>query len=647
MVDRAFAPDRFHPGLREAPPSFRSALRSFGLPLDLMVQAQEVADLPPGMDPKARRTLFALLLALRVAEAQGDVSMSRTPSCDEPAWAFLEACGYGERDVEALLDHPALQALLGPPGASTPLILEDTRLYVHRLHRAEVRLADALRTLADAPPRSVTRPPEALFTDPVALSTEQRQAVMMALERPLALITGGPGTGKTSIVVALLRALAYQPNFELERCALAAPTGKAAQRMGEAIRHALAVLRNPSPDDQRLLTHLPEPSTLHRCLGWNPHLGRFAFGAARPLEVDTLIVDEGSMVSLELMDRLLQALPRGARLVILGDADQLPSVEAGCVFRDLVQARPTCVQRLTESYRMRRSDAEGRQVLQAAQAIHRGETSGPDLGLLRNSVADLRFEGVERQDSPDPQPCLRRWFETFLDQEPTLRSGATRTYPEDPAKWSMDDHRAFAELVQGLERSRILCLLRDSGRLDAVEGINALFHAWMEPLTGQGLEHQPTFYLGEPVLMTANDYDRNLFNGDIGVILRVSTPSGEAHQAAVFPASGNPRIFAVEALKSQLQLCHAMTVHKAQGSEFERVLVVLPPVDHPALTREALYTALTRARRSATLLGSTKALMQAIQRKGQRASKLRERLRTPIIPLETPSEPAEPQRLRP
>lgn len=624
MFDPASALAPLHPGLRNLPPRFHQALRESGQEDHLLVFAWELARLPEPLEERSRRSLFALALALLVAEGHGHVRMPLRSQEGDAAWAFLKACGQGSLELPDLLEHPAIAPLVGSPGEARPLILEEGWLYLFRLHRAETRLAQSVRNLLEDPPLAVAPPPETLYAHPVVLSREQRAAVETALARPLALVTGGPGTGKTSIVVALLRALLHQPGADPTRIALAAPTGKAAQRMGEALRKALDALDAPDPADQRLRTELPEPRTLHRLLGWNPALARFRHDESHPLEAQVVIVDEASMISLELMDQLFRARAAGTRLVLLGDADQLPSVEAGCAFRDLVSGLPDTVQRLTESYRMRAGDPAGRHVLLAAQSIHRGEVPDGDLIPLRNCAADLLFEGVERLEDDVPA-ALERWFREVVMADDHILAPAHRIYGQGPHPWAAEDLENFHALVQASGRARILCALKDTGDARGVEGLNALFHQWMQPQTGQGLRGGTPFYAGEPVLMSVNDPRRGLFNGDVGVVLKVVF-GDEVRQAAVFPSLEGPRAFPVEALRGALQLCHAMTIHKAQGSEFDRVLLLLPQGAHRALSREILYTGLTRAKRSVTLLAEAASLSFAIQTPEQRSSNLHKRL---------------------
>jgi exodeoxyribonuclease V alpha subunit len=508
--------------------------------------------------------------------------------------------------------------------------LEQGFLTTHRLLSVEAGLAGSVRGLMAQGSFPAGPVPETVFTDPVTLNADQRAAVALALEHPLALITGGPGTGKTSIVAAILRALLHQPHLEPALVALAAPTGKAAQRMGAALRLALGTLRAPGPVETAILEALPEPQTLHRLLSWHPAQERFRHNEANPLVARVVIVDEASMVSQELMDHLFRALAPGARIVLLGDALQLPSVEGGSVFRDLVAAPGAPTQWLTENYRMRQGNSEGRNILAVAQALQAREEDlweGPEPITVLEGLAQWQGAKVELLEPGEagPRAFLERWFREVvvgLDAFPVL---ANRVYSQGPSGWGAGDEPALQALFAHFETFRILCALKEAADLRGVEAVNQLLHGWMFAHTGAGLRRETPFHAGEPVLMTSNDYRRGVFNGDQGLVLKVDF-EGELRQAAVFPGPEGFRAFPLEALKIHLDLCYAMTVHKAQGSEYDRLAILLPRTDHPALTRELLYTALTRARKAVTLVGERERVTWAAHNPTLRETGLGERL---------------------
>ncbi|HWQ07967.1 MAG TPA: AAA family ATPase, partial [Holophaga sp.] len=354
--------------LREA----RTVLEGLGQDPSFAAVAHRVALLAPE-DPGGLRTdLFWFCLGMLLNQAQGHTRLDlEAPGWPEPIQARLQH----RTPLASFLADPALSRLVVDGRQPGPFIRAGRWISTHRLHTSEGMLAEALRARIGTPARPCAIPEEVLL-HPTPLNPEQRQAVALGLGSPLALITGGPGTGKTSIVVALLRAaLRLEAGLALDRILLAAPTGKAAQRMGEAIRKGLrrlapgqgTVLEGP---DGELLRLGPEPQTLHRALGYHPGLNRFRFGEGNPLPYDLVIVDEGSMIGVELMEALARALAPGARLILLGDADQLPSVDPGAVFRELVAGCPEKVARLLHSYRMDPSDPHGRHILVQALRIN-------------------------------------------------------------------------------------------------------------------------------------------------------------------------------------------------------------------------------------------------------------------------------------
>lgn len=549
-------------------------LRAAGDPGSIVL-AWELARIPKDLDGSARRRLHLLLSLLLTAQAQGS---TRLPLVGEALEALHRAFGEAPVDWPAFLEDPRLDGLIGGPEANRPLVRLEGTLASRRLVVAERSVAERLAILATFPESDAVIP-EALLANPVALTDEQRAAVAGAVRGPLALITGGPGTGKTAILSALARAL-LASGLEPEELALAAPTGKAAQRMGQSL-------------SKTGLEGLPEPRTLHRLLGWNPRLRRFRQGPDRLLRIRALVVDEASMVGLELMDALLAALPPGARLVLLGDADQLPSVEAGTVFRDLVAGLPERTFHLTFSHRMDAADPGGRAILEGARALRLGQAP-----RLREAVdgEDLDAPGLTHgaSDEASLRAFLRRWLARHLDPDiavfplvdGVLEGAALSRLEAQAARW---------------DTARLLCLLREGEGLRSSEGLNAFLHA--EALKRTRLRGDSPFLPGEPVMARHNDYARGLFNGDQGLVVRASRDGAAPRLEVAFPRPGGPVLFPLEAVQAGLEHAYALTVHKAQGSEYDHVALVLPEQDHPLLTREILYTALTRARRGVTVLG--------------------------------------------
>ncbi|WP_306591235.1 ATP-dependent RecD-like DNA helicase [Geothrix sp. 21YS21S-4] len=576
LAGRGFAPEAW--------------LRAAGDPAPILF-AWELARIPADLDARERRKLHLLLSLLLTAQAQGSTRLPLTGSQMEE---LHRAFGEAPVDWAAFLDDPRLEVLVGGPEAGRPLVRWDGALATRRLVTAEARVREVLRARAARPALSVAVS-DAVLAAPVPLNAEQRTAVAAAAQLPLAVITGGPGTGKTSILAALLRTL-LEAGLEPEAIVLAAPTGKAVQRMGEAVRRV-----RPGGE-------LPEPLTLHRLLGWDPRLRRFRRDAENPLRVDVLVVDEASMIGLELMDALLAALPAAARLVLVGDADQLPSVEAGTVFRDLVAGLPQAVSRLLHSHRLDAADPGGRAILEAARAI--GEGRGPDLPM---DGGDPEAPGIRVASGDDAglRLFLRSWSERRPGELPLLQGEGGGL---DAASVALLERQ-----VTGWEAARLLCLLREGG-LRSVAGLNAHLHAERTRAAGPRGTDAP-FLPGEPVLARRNDYGRGLFNGDQGIVGLVRR-DGAPRLEALFLRPDGPACFPLDAIQGSLEHAYALTVHQAQGSEYDHIALVLPGGDHPLLTREILYTALTRARRSVAVLGNPGLLAIGAARPLQRAGSL-------------------------
>lgn len=592
--------------------------------------AWELARLAEPLEPDERRALAYLVLAVRVAVANGSTRVPVRGAAGDLA-AAMAAVGASPADAAvaaALVASPdRARPVLGTADDHRPLVVDGDWLYPHRLRALEIdfvaRVAPRLgkRPLpgADAAVADVVARPPVIAGAPVVLSDEQRVAVAAALERPLAVITGGPGTGKTSIIVAIVRAL-VRAGIAPEAIALAAPTGKAANRMDESVTAALAAIADPAVADERLAARRPRARTLHRLLGYSPGRDRFAHHAASPVDCDVAIVDEGSMIDLAMMDRLVAALRPDARLVVLGDADQLPSVDAGAVFRDL--ADTAAAVRLTHSYRMDAADPAGAAVLRFAQAVRAGDADPP---AVRRRAARVAFRGAERVADRDREALLDRWYRERI-VAPGFEARARKVYLRGPDGLDERDRADLDALFAASRRGRILAVTHEAPRTGA-DWINAYFHRRILDDFGGAIHGATALYPGEPVMVLRNDYERGLFNGDQGIVLRVADAGRRSHQfAAVFERDGKYVAYPLDALRSHVALAFAITVHKAQGSEFDEVVVVLPERAMPLATRELVYTAVTRARRSAVVVGSGEVLAAAAQRGIRRFSGVAERL---------------------
>jgi len=489
-------------------------------------------------------------------------------------------------------------------GLTPPLVLDGTRLYAERYHVYERRVAEDLlrRAAVDLPPvRAVAAVVDALLGDG---ASEQRRAVDGACGNALTVLVGGPGTGKTTTVAALLASLvAADPDVQI---ALAAPTGKAAARLGVALRDAAQHLEPALA--QRLAS--TEASTIHRLLGvrrWSST--RFHHDRHRPLPHDVVIVDEMSMVSLPLMAKLLDAVRPDARLVLVGDPGQLVSVEAGSVLGDVagpeteaddVPVRMPLTGRV-QALRNSRRFPTGSPIDRFAHAVRAGDADA--------AMAVLGERAGAAATSLD-------WLPVAPDDGDAIATIRDLVLPLSTSVCERAAAGDAAGALTLLEQTRILCAHRRGAF--GVERWNARVDAW---LTTAGARPPGAWYPGRPILVTANDYRLGLYNGDLGVV--VESPAG---RRVAFDSAGEAVRLVAPVRLEAVETVHAMTIHKSQGSEFDHVVVVLPPAGSRLATRELLYTAVTRARERVTVIGDEAALRAAIGARVVRASGLREAL---------------------
>ncbi|MDD2546881.1 MAG: exodeoxyribonuclease V subunit alpha [Burkholderiaceae bacterium] len=606
----------------------------------------------------------------------------------QQAWADLPRTVAGW--VQALQSSPVVRRVLPPlpqgegrgeglpPPASTGawLVLDGPAnaplLYLRRYWDYETQVAQALRARAAQPPGEVGADGlrtwlGRLFPDAPTPSADgkppcdwQQVACALALRGGVSVITGGPGTGKTYTAARLLALLLATHSKPAQlRIGLAAPTGKAAARLRQSIDQSLQSLQASVGDvlDLKALTDRIGPATtLHKLLGARPDTRQFHHDARHPLELDVLLVDETSMVHLEMMAALLQALPQQARLVLLGDKDQLASVEAGAVLGDLCAGAAEA-----------RYDAETLAYLQAATGQPLGAAQAPQgvmdsrtvmlresrrfgtaIGALALAVnagdgaqARMLLDAAMGADPRSTPPALI-WSAPAAEATPALvpqlalqgRPGAPASYADylrlvkaGPGQESPAD-RAHADwaraVLQAFERFRILCAVHEGPWGDralnpAVQA--ALAHAgWLDP--------RGEWFVGRPVMVTRNDPALGVFNGDVGVVLPAFQPDGQARRSlrAYFLDGEALRSVAVSRL-AHVETAFAMTIHKSQGSEFAHTVVVLPDGAGEMLTRELVYTGITRARTHFSLVEARPGLLEtAVQKQVQRASGLQARL---------------------
>ena len=551
-------------------------------------------------------------------------------------------------DPDAWRDALAASAVVGTPSADVecddcPLVLDGHRLYLARYWGYQRRLLRALAARAAVLRADVHQPTlvaglARLFpTDTRGGDGPdlQRAAAAAAVLRGLVVVTGGPGTGKTTTVLGVLALLVEQARalgLATPRIALAAPTGKAAARMADAIAAGLARLSI----EPNVAAHVPrEASTLHRLLGWQPRTPtRFRHDAERPLPFDVVVVDECSMVDLALMAKLLDAVPAGARLVLLGDRDQLVSVEAGTILGDVCGAGER-----------RPSPAFGaRLATVCAEPAHGADSAcEPDAPPIADCVVRLRVSrrfdhaggigalarAVNAGDAERALAILSDDHSGQVAWVPLADGDATaRAVPAALRRLTVEGYRRTVQVegaataLDALDGFRVLAAHR-AGAFGAA-GLNAMVvDALVRERTVPREAAGARWWRGQPVMVTENDHAQELYNGDVGVVL---ADANGTLRAWFRGTDGRGPRGVVPARLPAHETVFAMTVHKSQGSEFDEVVLVLPPRPSPVLTRELLYTGLTRAKRRVTVVGSAEVLRAGIAERVQRASGLREAL---------------------
>jgi exodeoxyribonuclease V alpha subunit len=550
----------------------------------------------------------------------------------------------------------------GETDNNEPLVLRGHKLYLRRYWGYERRVAAQLlqRVAAFQPVNEDTARKwlDRLFPAPLtgegagptsrsesapgsATIDWQKAACGVALRGRLSIVTGGPGTGKTYTAARLLALLwAMDPQPQRLRVALAAPTGKAAARLKQSIDAALEELQARLGDTlplRDLSSRIGAARTLHSMLGARPDTRKFQFDAAHPLELDVVIVDEASMIHLEMMAALLDALPPRARIIFLGDKDQLASVEAGAVLGDLCRDadrgryQPATAefvaavtgQRIPDRYvcggpalaqqtvMLRESRRFGGPIGQLAQAVNDGDAKMAS-ALLRTASG----QSLQWLDADSPSAVVHLAVHGRTGAEGGYGS-YLQTLKRRPDERDRVSHEAWVmSVLRAFERFRMLCAVRDGEW-----GTSGLNVAIERALVAEGLlVKRGEWYEGRPVMVTRNDYGIGVFNGDIGIALKPLTPS--APLRAYFLDGDSVRSVGVSRLAS-VETAFAMTVHKSQGSEFEHTVLVLPQESSRVLSRELVYTGITRARRAFTLAaGRAQAFVDALGHQTRRSGGL-------------------------
>ena len=545
-------------------------------------------------------------LLLRICAAEGYVLTE--PQQQQLSWLAAYTSQATRRGIIAAkltvsVDTEKLAVLLNSPvvgsaGEYTPLIIENGHIWLNRYWQYEQHLAKnisaRLKLKAVAAQQTLQQTLNAWF--PASDNDLQKLAVERAASQPFLIISGGPGTGKTTTVTRLLCLLIEHFKIDPQRIKLAAPTGKAAMRMQEAIRQTKLNLQL-APE---LADLIPEQgSTLHRLLGYLPGKVGFRHHAHYPLPADVVIVDEASMIDISLMAHLFAAVRPDARLILLGDRDQLASVETGSIFRDLC-AKDT-PQQLDEH-------------IVVLEKSWRFDASG-GIGLLAKAIRDQQEQQII--DLLHTAPNGVTWDENTQISIEYLRH-VWRNYLQGVRNWQQDLTQ-LAELFAAFDQFRLLTPLR-KGSL-GTEQLNQKISQFLWRSLSTRLQN--SWFAGRPIMITENDYRQNLFNGDIGLTL----PEANGQLRVWFPEpNGGFRAFAPVRLPAH-ETAWAMTIHKSQGSEFEQVLLVLPEdAEAQILGRELLYTGITRARRQIDLMGKEAVILTAVRRTLPATSCLRWRI---------------------
>lgn len=521
--------------------------------------------------------------------------------------------------------------VVGRPGDFTPLILDSTRLYLHRYWYYEQSLIDNLL-------RRISRPEEILDAATVEEGLNrlfphnttdlgpnwQKAAAFVALNKGFCTISGGPGTGKTTTVVKILALMLEQLGLRTS-IALTAPTGKAATRLQEAVLKAKTWFNC----HETVKSAIPEQvSTIHRLLGASSDPSSYRYNEENPLPFQVVVVDEASMVDLSLMARLFQALPESARIILLGDKDQLASVQPGAVLGDIcgIQEKtnifsPHFGKKLAKITGISNANISQENKVKPIQdclvSLEKNYRFGSDSGIatvsrfIKKGNSRAALEGLKNGRFSDT-----RWAElpSPKELEHALKTHVINGF----SKYLETDN--YGEIFGLFDTFRILCAIRNGPY--GVDYMNTMVR---RILSEAGLVKQEgQWYRGRPIMITRNDYNLRLFNGDIGI---TNVDREDSYSLRVFfrGTEGTVRKFLPQMLP-QHETAYAMTVHKSQGSEFDKVLLVLPDRQVEVLSRELIYTGITRAKREVTVKATEPVFHAAVNRRIERNSGLQEAL---------------------
>jgi len=525
-----------------------------------------------------------------------------------------------------------------------PLVFETTagtkRLYFQKYYFHEKNLHRRIKALlsvdpsCDASDSSIDSILNEIYSEeqslrlgktgrPINRDPDQVAAIRQTLSSPFTIVSGGPGTGKTSVMVNILRGL-VRTGIPANQIALAAPTGRAARRITEAVSKQLPTIPSPSNEDRQLLAL--KGSTLHKLLRYSRHRHDFYYHKGNPLPVDVAIIDEVSMVDVVMLAKFLNALdPAHTRLILVGDKDQLPSVEAGAVFAEMIPTDDRLAIFKDHLVILRHIYRAGVEINELAAKLNRGQCP-----LYEPVVFKAALEGkidrwtVVAPMAPDRwQNGLHQWADYYL-LKPAVKNSKSYDYliKEAARKDRKDFTRTDAgrhlleQIFELMGRMKILTLLRHGPF--GCYGINQIIQQYLVSCMDTALDPVTGIFSGALIMVTRNDYGKDLYNGDIGVVIRNTDSGFRAH----FQHGDEYHDFAVGQLPNW-EMAFALTVHKSQGSEFDDVLLVLPEdPEHRLLTREILYTGVTRARKRVIIYGQRQSIKTAVSRKIARQSGL-------------------------
>jgi exodeoxyribonuclease V alpha subunit len=626
-----------------------------------IILATELAGMDPSKVARQKRDIFLLATSLQIAREQGStcidlaeptllehvITLAQEHFAGPKLIVTAEAVITGLRAIVKAEKSP----VVGGPDRNTPIIVDGDFAQINRYFRQEKAVLSKIQDLASQKvDAAFKRKAKSLLPDVLQLakkigtedspkninhlSNEQSEAVLDAVTHGLSVITGGPGTGKTSIVVSILRLL-VRLGVAPQKIALATFTGRAAFRLRETISETMSSLpqkRGGSPDQLiRAMMETNGPQTIHRLLSATADGSEFRNNRRSRLMASWLIIDESSMIDLELMHKVCDALPDEAHLIMLGDVNQLPPIDAGAPFADLIElakkrrtSGPKIIQ-LTRNYRVKDTDPSGSNIITIANKICEGNYQGFFKGRspkdevivtspLNEMPPDSKTHFVEAKDRHGITAFAKKWYDKhyapidkLLARPLTLQGNSF----DGPSK------KLLSQIFAALSDAKLLCITKEGP--SGVAAINSIIHEHRSRLLKYS---DATWAPGEPVLVTSNNYRIQVMNGDIGVILSVRQGDGSLRKLVIFERPDDYAAFSPAQFGDALMTAYATTVHKAQGGETKHVALLLPLEENNINSRQAIYTAVTRASQSVVIVGRQDNLKQGMETKVRRLTLL-------------------------